>query len=73
MRIIVLLCLFACTQVSAETLEGKIVSVTDGDTITLLDSGRHQYEIRIAGIDAPERKKPYGNRSKQHLSLLAYR
>jgi endonuclease YncB( thermonuclease family) len=72
MRTILLLCLFLCTQAFAETLEGRVVGVTDGDTITLLDDSRQQHKIRIAGIDAPERKQPFGNRSKQHLSLLAF-
>jgi endonuclease YncB( thermonuclease family) len=39
----------------AEVLEGRVVSVADGDTITLLDSNRQQHRIRLAGIDAPEK------------------
>jgi endonuclease YncB( thermonuclease family) len=56
----------------AETLTGRVVGVTDGDTLTLLDGSRTQYKIRIAGIDAPERKQPYGERSRQHLATLAF-
>jgi endonuclease YncB( thermonuclease family) len=72
MRLIVLLCLFACTQASAETFEGLIVAVTDGDTITPLDSGRRQHKVRIAGIDAPEKAQPFGQRAKENLSRMAY-
>lgn len=38
----------------AETLSGKCVGVTDGDTITVLDAENHQHTIRLFAIDAPE-------------------
>lgn len=57
---------------SAGTLEGRIVGITDGDTITLLDADHKQHKIRLDGIDAPEKAQPFGNRSKQHLSDLAF-
>jgi endonuclease YncB( thermonuclease family) len=53
-------------------VERRVVSVADGDTITLLDSNRQQHRIRLAGIDAPEKAQPFGQRSKQHLSELAF-
>jgi len=53
-------------------VERRVVSVADGDTITLLDSNRQQHRIRLAGIDAPEKAQPFGKRSKQHLSELAF-
>ena len=39
-------------QILAETLEGRVVGVHDGDTITVLDASKTQYKIRLAGIDA---------------------
>ena len=45
--------LVACASVSAATLSGTVVGVSDGDTITVLDANREQYKIRVAGIDAP--------------------
>ena len=56
----------------AEILEGTVVGVADGDTLTLLDSNRQQHRIRLAGIDAPEKAQPFGQRSKQHLADLAF-
>lgn len=55
---------------SAATLEGKVVRVADGDTITILDQSKIQHKIRLAGIDAPEKGMPFGQKSKQHLSEL---
>lgn len=54
----------------AETF-GKVVSVADGDTITILTSDNQQHRIRIGGIDAPEKAQPFGNRSKQNLERMA--
>lgn len=66
-----LLVLLACS-VHAETLTGRVVGVADGDTITVLDANRLQHKIRLAGIDAPEKAQPYGDRSKQSLSTLVF-
>jgi endonuclease YncB( thermonuclease family) len=49
-----------------------VVGVTDGDTITVLDDSREQHKIRLQGIDAPEKRQPYGQRSKAHLSKLVF-
>lgn len=56
----------------ADTLEGRVVAVSDGDTIQLLDSSNKQWKIRLMGIDAPEKKQAFGQKSKQHLSDLIY-
>ena len=37
-------------------VEGRVVAVADGDTITILDRAKHQHRIRFNGIDAPEKK-----------------
>eukprot|EP01041_Mallomonas_annulata_P033793 gene33793-56465_t len=64
-----LLAALACT---AATIEGRVVGVADGDTITVLDDNKVQHKIRLAGIDAPEKKQPFGQRSKQSLSDLVF-
>ncbi len=50
-----------------DTVEGEVVGVTDGDTITLL-VGKMNYRIRLDGIDAPEKDQPFGNQAKKALS-----
>lgn len=49
-----------------------MVGITDGDTLSLLDSSNQQHKIRLAGIDAPEKRQPFGERSKTSLSALAF-
>ncbi|MFO1345975.1 MAG: thermonuclease family protein [Rhodocyclaceae bacterium] len=56
----------------AEMIHGRIVGVVDGDTVVLLDPALKQYRVRLQGIDAPESKQPFGQRSKQNLSNLVY-
>jgi endonuclease YncB( thermonuclease family) len=56
----------------AETLVGRIIGVSDGDTLTLLDAGKQTHKIRLSGVDAPEKKQAYGQQSKLNLSNLAY-
>lgn len=58
--------------VAAETIAGTVITVIDGDTVTVSDAGRH-YRVRLAGIDAPEAKQPYGIRSARSLASLCYR
>ncbi len=54
----------------AETFQAKVVGVTDGDTIKVLRTGNEKVKTRLAGIDCPERKQPWGNRAKQAASDL---
>ena len=56
----------------ADLITGRVVGVADGDTITILDNTNTQHKIRLAGIDAPERKQPFGTASKKSLSDLVY-
>ena len=56
--------------VSADTLIGKVVKITDGDTLVVLDADNTQHKIRLSGIDAPESNQPFGKRSKEALSAL---
>lgn len=53
---------------AAETLEGRVLSVHDGDTITLLSFRGETVKIRLAQIDAPEIDQPYGQQSRQSLA-----
>lgn len=66
--------LMACAPSSAHIPQkevfGRIVRVTDGDTVTLLRSDNTRITIRLAGIDAPESRMPYGHAAQTHLAGL---
>lgn len=66
------LCLTGVSALYAETLQGKVVGISDGDTITVLDNSKVQHKIRLAGIDAPEKAQAFGDRSKQSLAALVF-
>lgn len=51
-------------------VSGRVVSVTDGDTIKVLDANKVQHKVRLTGIDAPERGQPFGTVSRDHLARL---
>lgn len=54
---------------------GKVVGISDGDTLTLLvpdGSSYKQVKVRLAEIDTPESAQPYGQKAKQALSDLAF-
>jgi endonuclease YncB( thermonuclease family) len=51
-------------------ITGKVISVHDGDTISVLENEHAQYRIRLAGIDAPEKGQAFGNVAREHLASL---
>jgi endonuclease YncB( thermonuclease family) len=56
------------TTLHADELRGKVVSIADGDTITVLDAEKVQHKVRLQGIDAPEKKQAFGTKSKERMS-----
>ena len=60
------------TAIGTQTLTGRVVTIADGDTITVLDATETQHRIRLAGIDAPELHQAFGNQSKQSLSEMIF-
>ncbi len=56
---------------AAPVHHGKVVHITDGDTLKILVDGR-MLKIRLAEIDTPERKQPFGTKAKQALARMAF-
>jgi endonuclease YncB( thermonuclease family) len=56
----------------AGTLEGHVIHVAEGDTITVLN-GKEQLRVRLRGIDAPERRQAFSKQSTEHLSGMVRR
>ena len=59
-------CPVATEEPPAE-LSGKVISIKDGDTIAILYNNK-TLTIRLAHIDCPEKKQPYGQAAKQFMS-----
>jgi endonuclease YncB( thermonuclease family) len=54
-----------------------VVGVADGDTLTVrceaqADQAAQTIVIRLAEIDAPEKRQPFGERSKQALAAMCF-
>jgi endonuclease YncB( thermonuclease family) len=63
--------LLAGSAAQAGELEGRVIGVKDGDSIeTLVDE--QPIEIRIYGIDTPERAQPWSARAKKATSALVF-
>ena len=69
-----LLALLAGPLLAAE-YAGRVVAISDGDTLTLLvpdGTSFKQVKVRLGEIDTPESRQPYGTRARQTLSDLAF-
>ena len=69
--IIGLVSLILYSPALADTLQGKVVKIADGDTVSIVDDSGKKHRIRLMGIDAPEKDQPYGDSSTQGLVELA--
>ncbi|WKT00564.1 thermonuclease family protein [Gallibacterium salpingitidis] len=74
-RIIIafLFTLVAINSFAAREIQCRVVSISDGDTFTCLLKNNKQIRVRLAQVDAPEKKQPYGDRSRQLLSQLIFK
>ncbi|ARV08184.1 nuclease [Winogradskyella sp. PC-19] len=75
--LIILLLLFVTTKkdkavVKKQTITGKVVAITDGDTFKLLTKDSTLIKVRLANIDCPERKQPFSNIAKQFVSKAIF-
>ena len=57
---------------NTNSVSGRVISVADGDTITIIGDGNTQYKIRLNAIDAPEKSQAFGQKSKQQLSNYVF-
>lgn len=57
---------------AAAEYSGKVIAVSDGDTLTILTAEKQQVKVRLGEIDTPESGQPYGARAKQALSDLVF-
>ena len=63
---------FQLTLAAQNAIVGRVVGVHDGDTVTILTPTKTEMKIRLEGIDAPELKQPFGQKSKSELSAIVF-
>lgn len=66
---LIVACLLLLYCVDPTEIRGKVIKVSDGDTIAVL-VGHDSIKVRLEGIDAPEKVQPFGMQSKLRLSEL---
>ncbi|MGZ5246370.1 MAG: thermonuclease family protein [Flavitalea sp.] len=72
MKLLLILYLgFILPSCTIDTPDGKVVGIIDGDTFDMMVNGK-KTRVRMFGIDAPERRQDYYQKSKQALSEMIY-
>lgn len=64
----VLVLILSVPAFAAQVIEGKVVGISDGDTITVLTNEKRQVKVRLYGVDCPESKQAFGTRARQSTS-----
>lgn len=72
LRLLLAALLFTSFPAIAETINCRVVGISDGDTFTCLTSEKQQVKVRMAEIDSPEKAQPYGNSARQALSTYIF-
>jgi endonuclease YncB( thermonuclease family) len=73
MKYLSLLALLFSLTCQAANIEGLVVGIVDGNTITVLDARKVRHKVHLAGIEAPRKFQVYGQRAKDSLSELVFR
>src|SRR5262245_15385896 len=71
-RLFPLLLIVLASPACGADYTARVISISDGDTITMLMADRTQHRIRLWGIDAPEAGQDFGSRARQAASGLAF-
>jgi len=73
MRWFTLVAMLACGPALADTLAGTVMNVIDGDTLVVQDAANKKHTVRLAEIDAPERRQPFWRESAVSLARLCFK
>ena len=71
MKMVVIVSSFVMSlALNAQTIQGKVVRVADGDTLTILDEAKVENKVRLNRIDAPEKSQAFGEVSRECLAMM---
>lgn len=68
---LLLVIFFLYGQALAGQISGKVVGVSDADTITVLQN-KQQHKIRLYGVDCPESGQAFDNKAKQFTANMVF-
>lgn len=71
-KTIIMALMVLITVLNVHAFEAKVVGIKDGDTIKVLDKDNKQIDIRLYGVDAPEKAQDFGNKAKEFTSDLVF-
>ncbi len=54
-------------------IAGKVISVTDGETLIVVDESKAKHRISLAGIDCPKSSHAYGKKARKALAAKVFR
>lgn len=57
---------------NVNVINGIVIKVADGDTITVLTSDKKELKVRLKNIDAPEKKQEYGTQARKFTTSLVF-
>lgn len=69
---VLMLLVLVLPAAQAARLSGRVIAVADGDTVTLLDARLRRHQIRLLGIDAPEKDQAYGWQARAYLAQQVF-
>src|SRR5215510_15251617 len=69
--VVVLWCLLAPLGASAEQFTGKVVGISDRDTLSVLREGK-AVKVRLYGVDTPEKAQAFGTQARKFTSDVAF-
>lgn len=68
----VLMPVFIVFAATISVITGKVIGISDGDTIKILTEDKQELRIRLNGIDCPEKKQAFGTKAKEFTSDLVF-
>lgn len=75
-KIVLILLLVVPSVVFGQTLRGKIIYVSDGDTFHFVEAGKatmQKIRVRLAEVDCPESTQPFGLEAKEFVMDRVFR
>ena len=69
--VVVLWCMLAPLGASADQFTGKVVGISDGDTLSVLPEGK-AVKVRLHGVDTPEKAQSFGTQARKFTSDMVF-